>query len=216
MSVPSPTSDAAARERAPLAAEPACGGTALLVIDMISAWDFPDAETLAPRALDIAPRIAALKSRCQAAGVPVIYANDNRGRWRSAFGEIVEAARRAGGEALAIVEQLAPGPEDYRVLKPKHSGFFATPLELLLAHLEVRRLILTGVTGDQCVLATAADARMRDFAVAIPPDCVASLSAERDERALRYFEEVLRAEVSPSGALCWPEAPPEDDAPPGP
>lgn len=208
--------DDAARQRAPLAAEPAHGGTALLVIDMVSAWDFPDAGTLAPRALRIAPHIAALKARCQAAGVPVIYANDNRGRWRSAFGDLVEAARRAGGDALRIAEQLTPSREDYRVLKPKHSGFYATPLELLLAHLAVRRLILTGVTGDQCVLATAADARMRDFAVAIPPDCVASLSEERDARAARYFEEVLGAEVSPSEALRWPESAPEDGAPEGP
>ena len=214
VSAPPSSTDASARERTPLASEAACGGTALLVIDMISAWDFPDADRLAPRARAIAPRIAALKARCQAAGVPVVYANDNRGRWRSAFGELVDAARAAGGDALAIVEQLAPGREDYRVLKPKHSGFFATPLELLLAHLEVRRLILTGVTGDQCVLATAADARMRDFAVAIPPDCVASLSAERDERALRYFDEVLGADVSLSRALCWPESPPGE--PPGP
>lgn len=209
-------SDASARERAPLAAAPARRATALLVIDMISAWDFPDAGTLAPRALRIAPRIAALKARCRLAGVPVIYANDNRGRWRSAFGELVEAARRAGGDALRIAEQLTPTREDYRVLKPKHSAFYATPLELLLAHLAVRRLILTGVTGDQCVLATAADARMRDFAVAIPPDCVASLSDERDARAARYFEEVLGAEVSPSGALRWPEPAPDGGAPPGP
>ena len=95
VSAVSSPSDASARERAPLAAEPARGGTALLVVDMISAWDFPDAGTLAPRALRIAPRIAALKARCQAAGVPVIYANDNRGRWRSAFGELVDAARRS-------------------------------------------------------------------------------------------------------------------------
>jgi nicotinamidase-related amidase len=164
-------SDASARERAPLAAAPARRATALLVIDMISAWDFPDAGTLAPRALRIAPRIAALKARCQLAGVPVIYANDNRGRWRSAFGELVEAARRAGGDALRIAEQLTPTREDYRVLKPKHSAFYATPLGCCCAHLAVRHLILTGVTGDQCVLATRGRCpHMRDFAVAIPPE----------------------------------------------
>jgi hypothetical protein len=112
VSAASPPPDASARERAPLADEPARSGTALLVIDMISAWDFPDAERLVPRALRIAPRIAALKARCQAAGVPVIYANDNRGRWRSAFGELVDAARRAGGGGQPNSAQQKPHRAD--------------------------------------------------------------------------------------------------------
>ena len=82
-------------ERAPLADAPAGHGTALLIIDMISTWDFPDADKLAPRAAAIAPRIGALKLRCARAGMPAIYVNDNRERWRSEFREIARACRRS-------------------------------------------------------------------------------------------------------------------------
>ena len=70
-------------DRAPLAERAAAGGLALLVVDMVSNWDFPDAEAIARAARAIAPRIGALKARCTRAGVPVVFVNDNRGRWRS-------------------------------------------------------------------------------------------------------------------------------------
>jgi nicotinamidase-related amidase len=171
-----------------LAPENAAGHTALLIIDMINIWDFPDAEKLLPRAAAIAPRIAALKARCRNAGVPVIYANDNRGRWRSDFPALVGLSLGQGGAGAAITSALQPDPDDYFVLKPKHSAFFGTPLELLLQHLDARRLILTGVASDQCVLATAMEAVMRDLAVVVPRDCVASQSAARNETVLRQLE----------------------------
>jgi nicotinamidase-related amidase len=171
-----------------LAPENAAGHTALLIIDMINIWDFPDAEKLLPRAAAIAPRIAALKARCRKAGVPVIYANDNRGRWRSDFPALVGLSLGQGGAGAAIASALQPEPDDYFVLKPKHSAFFGTPLELLLQHLDARRLILTGVASDQCVIATAMEAVMRDLAVVVPRDCVASQSVARNETVLRQLE----------------------------
>lgn len=166
---------------------------------MISEWSFVGARPLLSQTIAIAPRIAALKARCRAVGVPVIYANDNRGQWRSDFRQVVEHAQAAGGAAARMAHQLAPRDDDYFVLKPKHSAFFATPMELLLQHLEVRRLLLVGVSCDQCVMATASDARMRDFEVLVPRDCVASPSAARNRRALEHLQQVmqLRTTVSP-------------------
>jgi len=159
-----------------------------LIIDMINCWDFPDAEKLLPRAAAIAPRIAALKARCRDAGVPVIYANDNRGRWRSDFPSLVALSLGQGGAGALITSTLRPDADDYFVLKPKHSAFFGTPLELLLQHLKASRLILTGVASDQCVLATAMEAVMRDLAVVVPRDCVASQSVTRNDTVLRQLE----------------------------
>jgi nicotinamidase-related amidase len=178
---------------APLAnGTPAAGATALVVIDMISTWGFPDANPLLAQAARIAPAIAGLKARCRRAGVPVIYANDNRGMWRSDFREVYAGALEAGGRGAGIAEQLAPDDDDYFVLKPKRSGFFATPLHLLLQHLHVRRLLLAGVASDQCVVNTAVDAHMRDYDVVLPRDCSASHTTGRHQRALRHFEEALR------------------------
>ena len=186
-------------DRAPLAEDHAAGATALLVIDMLSTWDFPDGEAMLKRAERIAPRIATLRKRCRTAGVPVIYANDNRGRWRSDFREVVAMAIERGDGAARIAELLKPERDDYFVLKPKHSAFFGTPLDLLLRHLHAKRLILTGVTSDQCVVFTAADARMHDYEVVVPRDCVASLSVERDRRLLDYFAEVSQV-ATPVGS----------------
>ncbi len=166
-------------------------GSALLIIDMLSRWDFPDAERLLPAAAGIAPRIATLAQRCRSGGVPVIYANDNHGRWRSDVRRLVTAAKAGEGQGAAIARQLEPEDTDYIVLKPKHSGFHATPLDLLLRHLKVKRLILTGVASDQCVLYTAADAHMHDYEVVVPADCIGTQSDERNTRALQHFEQAL-------------------------
>lgn len=173
------------------------GKTALLIIDMISCWDFPDAEKLLPGASRIAPAIAALRARCRGADVPIIYANDNYGQWRSDFEALVERSSNGVAAGARITDMLAPGEDDYFVLKPKHSAFFATPMELLLRDLGVARLLLTGVASDQCVLVTAAEARMRDLDVVVPRDCVASQSDERNTAVLRQFEQVHKLETTP-------------------
>lgn len=184
-----------------LAPERAAGHTALLIIDMINCWDFPDADKLLPRAAAIAPRIAALKARCRKAGVPVIYANDNRGRWRSDFPALVEESLAKNSAGATVTRTVQPGPDDYFVLKPKQSAFFGTPLELLLRHLDARRLILTGVASDQCVLVTATEAGMRDLGVVVPRDCVASQSASRNEIVLRQLEEFQKLPTTPSSRI---------------
>ena len=187
-----------------LAARDAAGGLALLIVDMISDWTFPDAGKLLPPSAAVAPQIAAFKARCRRAGVPVIYANDNRGQWRSDFRDVVQHSLAAGGQGARITELLLPDEDDYFVLKPKHSAFFATPMELLLRHLQARRLILTGVASDQCVVMTAEDARMRDYEVVVPQDCVASQTPARNRRALAHFEEVMDIRTTASSRLRLP------------
>lgn len=180
---------------------PVDGGAVVLITDMISTWDFPDADKLLPHALAIAPAIARLKARCRKAGVPVVYANDNLGRWRSDLHELVERSLQSGGAGAAITAQLAPDADDYVVLKPKHSAFYATPLELLLQDLHSGWLVIAGVASDQCVLATASDARMRDRAVVVPRDCVASQTTARTRASIVHFETVLKIATTPSRRL---------------
>jgi nicotinamidase-related amidase len=173
-----------------LAAEQTPGDTALLIIDMISDWQFPDADKLLPQVRRIVPAIASLKRRCQQQRVPVIYANDNQGRWRSDFRQLVEASLQ--GPGAEITRALMPDGDDYFLLKPKHSAFFCTPLDLLLEDLKVDRLLLTGVASDQCIATTAVDARMRNYRVEAPSDCIASQTDERNRRMLEHFAQALR------------------------
>lgn len=174
---------------------------ALLLIDMINDLEFEGGENVAKSATAAAERIAALKQRARERGIPVIYANDNFGKWRSDFREVVKHCLEDGVRGQRLAELLQPGRDDYFVLKPKHSAFFETTLATLLEHLGARHLILTGITADICVLMTASDAYMRDYTVHVPADCVASLEDVDTRQALRYMQRVLRADVTASTEL---------------
>jgi nicotinamidase-related amidase len=171
----------------------------LLIIDMINAFDFEGAKAMLPRALAAAKAIARLKLRARRAGVPTVYVNDNFGRWRSDFHQILEHCLRSPGRNIA--RMLEPHPEDYFVLKPKHSGFQFTTLDVLLEHLGAETLILTGVAGNFCVLFTAHDAYMRDYRLVVPRDCIASLTKDNDRYALAHMAEVTKADVKASAKV---------------
>jgi nicotinamidase-related amidase len=176
-------------------------GAALLLVDVINDFDFPEAEQLLRFARPMAERIALLKERAAAAGVPVIYANDNFGRWRSDFNSQIEHCLRQGPEVREIIELLHPGELDYFVLKPKHSGFFSTTLDTLLRYLGAHTLIIAGVATNICVLFTANDAYMRDYQLIVPNDCVAANTQEDNDNALEQIRVVLKATVCPSESI---------------
>jgi nicotinamidase-related amidase len=173
-------------------------GNALVLIDVINDFDFPLAEALLRYALPAAKRIAALKERARRARIPAIYANDNFGQWRSDFRQQIEYCSEKGGRGSQIVELLRPDDDDYFVLKPMHSGFFSTTLEVLLERLEAERLILVGFAADICVLYTANDAYMRGFKVAVPSDCVASETKRQFRFALEHMSKRLKADTKKS------------------
>ena len=176
---------------------------ALLVIDMINRLDFDGAERMAPGALAAARRIGALRVRFHERAWPVIYANDNFAHWRADFRELVAMTARTEGAPAEIVRHLAPDACDYFVLKPKHSAFLATPLAVLLAKLGVRRLLLTGMALESCVLATAADANAREYELAVVRDAVAGQPAYR-QAALRTLAGPGTARVVASrSAIAW-------------
>jgi nicotinamidase-related amidase len=169
---------------------------ALIIVDVINDLDFPEAKQLARFIPALAANLARLKRRAKAARVPVIYVNDNFGRWRSDFRALIEHCRKGKGRSL--IEKLYPEQDDYFVLKPKHSGFFSSTLETLLRYLRVRRLIITGIAGNFCVLFTANDAYMRDYELAIPSDCVISNTTKENTEALQLMKRYLKADTSRS------------------
>jgi nicotinamidase-related amidase len=179
---------------------------ALLLIDVINDLDFPEANQLLRYARPMAKKLSRLKQRAKEAGVPVIYVNDNFGRWRSDFRRQVQHCLRDGSRGHEIVSLLQPDEDDYFVLKPKHSGFFSTTLETLLHYLGSRKLILTGIAGNFCVLFTANDAYMRDYDLIIPSDCTVSNTAEENREALALMRKFLKADTRPSTKLRLPKA----------
>ena len=180
---------------------PSRSTTAIIILDLISDYSFEDGAKIARAALPVAKRIARLKARARKAGVPAIYVNDALGRWRSDFPGLVRHSLGEGSPGAAIVKEIAPAPDDYCVLKPKHSGFYATALETLLDYIGANRLILTGVSSHQCVLFTANDAYVRDLSLAIPRDCISARNVKDTRLALEYFTRVLGADVRTSTAI---------------
>ncbi|HEX8686884.1 MAG TPA: isochorismatase family cysteine hydrolase [Pyrinomonadaceae bacterium] len=174
---------------------------ALLLIDVINDLEFSSGEDLLRHALPMAERLAALKRRAKEAGVPVVYVNDNFGKWQSDFKKILEHCLEEDVRGRPVVELLRPEEDDYFVLKPKHSGFFSTTLDILLNYLQAKTLVLTGLTGDICVLFTAHDAYMRDFDLVIPADCVASDDPSENEYTLRKMATLMDADIRPSAEV---------------
>jgi nicotinamidase-related amidase len=174
---------------------------ALLLIDVINDLEFDEGEQLIEYALPMADRLAALKSEAKRAGIPIIYVNDNFGKWQSDFNKLLKHCLQGDVRGKPLVERLEPDEDDYFVLKPKHSGFFSTTLDTLLEYLQARTLIITGLAGNICVLFTANDAYMRDFHLVVPSDCVASNTPEENEHALELMSKVLKADIRPSKEL---------------
>jgi nicotinamidase-related amidase len=174
---------------------------ALLIVDVINDLDFPEAKQLARFIPALADQIARLKRRAKVAKVPVIYVNDNFGRWRSDLDALIEHCREGKGRSL--IEKLYPEQDDYFVLKPKHSGFFSSTLETLLRYLGVRHLIITGIAGNFCILFTANDAYMRDYELTVPSDCVISNTAKENKEVLQLMQRYLNADTRPSQRITF-------------
>ena len=180
--------------------------TALLLVDYINPLDFDHGEALRPAAEKAAARTAELKRKLKAKSIPTIYANDNFGRWRSEFSELVAACAEPDSRGHKLAQALKPDPDDLSVLKPRHSAFYGSPLEFLLAELEVRRLVIAGLVTEMCVLFTAHDAYVRKFELWVPEDCVASVAGEDHARTISHLRDVLGADTRASDAVTLEEA----------
>jgi nicotinamidase-related amidase len=179
-------------------AQPGKSATALLLIDVINDMEFPEGDKLLRQTLPAARRIAALKMRATAARIPIIYVNDNFGKWRSDFQKQVRHCLQDGVRGEPVARLLAPDQEDYFVLKPKSSAFFGTTLHPLLDHLSISTLVLTGVAADVCILFTAHDAHLRDYKIIVPADCVASNFKRETTAALANMKKATHALICES------------------
>lgn len=175
--------------------------SALLIIDMLNTLQFPEGRQLLKHAKPIAKNILRLKQKLKSKGVPIIYVNDNFGKWRSSWEQVYEITADEDCLGKPLAQTLKPENGDYFVLKPKHSGFYSTTLEVLLEELGTKKLIMTGIAGNICVLFTANDAHMRDFEVIVPRDCIASNTTADNNFALRQLREVFGMKTPLSKSL---------------
>jgi nicotinamidase-related amidase len=171
--------------------------TALLVIDMLNTYEHEDAEVLVPNVEKIVDPLADLISRVRdREDIDLIYVNDNYGDFTADFDGILKAA--LDGERPDLVSPIAPDEDCQRVLKVRHSAFYASSLAYLLRRTETQRLIITGQVTEQCILYSALDAYVRHFSFMVPPDCVAHIDPELGDAALTMMEKNMHAELVPA------------------
>ncbi|KAI8822236.1 Isochorismatase-like protein [Fimicolochytrium jonesii] len=176
-------------------------GIALLLVDLINDIEFEGNEYMVEHAKEMAPRIKDMAQECRDLGVPVIYCNDNFGKWRSNLEQIYDTIASGDTPGSSVAQLLKPSKDDYFILKPKHSAFYATALESLLTYLQVKSLIIVGMAGNVCILFSANDAYMRDYALYVPRDCIASSSREEADAAILLMDRALGTCTKPSTEL---------------
>jgi nicotinamidase-related amidase len=175
-----------------------CSKTVLLLVDVVNPLEFDGADQLAPSALAAARRTAALRQRLTAEGFRTVFANDNYGMWTSDFQALWKRCAARRGPAGQIAKTLKPSSKDFTLLKPRHSAFYATALDILLKQLRCKKLVIAGIAADSCVLFSAMDAYLRDFSLWVPADCIAAETAEARDMALEQMARVLKADIRPA------------------
>ena len=173
----------------------------LILVDVLNDLDFPGSQSIVRIASSLSGNIARLKKRCSRAGIPTIYVNDNHAKWRSDFTAVVTHCRQKDVPGRALVEPLLPSPDDYIVLKPRHSAFYSTPLDTLLSYFLARAVILAGITTDACILTTACEIHVRDLKLFVPSDCVAAINPRMHKIAMELMENSLGARTTTSSRL---------------
>ncbi|MGS5087026.1 cysteine hydrolase family protein [Hydrogenophaga sp. A37] len=180
---------------------------AILLIDFINPLDFPEAGKLAAPAVEAARCTRQMVRAARSNGIPVIYANDNFDCWRSDFTTLVTGLRQGSGPSALIARLLRPQRQDLTVLKPMHSAFYGTPLDILLDKIGVRTLVMAGLAADICVQMSAADAFLRGLKVHVPEDCTAAETTQKKTIALAYMRDILECDTRHWRSLRWLEPP---------
>ncbi len=176
------------------------GRAAVLALDLITDFDFPDGPAVRRALAARAGPLRQLLARARRAHVPVIFANDNLGEWRSDAPALIAHCTRPHLPGASLVKTLLPAPGDCIVLKPRHSAFFGTPLAALLDEREVRTLVIAGISAESCVWMTACDAHTRGFDLVIPTDTMAAATAKGLRLSLTGLRDVLGARVPKTAA----------------
>jgi nicotinamidase-related amidase len=172
------------------------GRTALIVTDMLNHYEHEDADKLTVSVEKTLPELVALRDRADQEGAPVIYVNDNHDEWESSRDQLVEAALE--GARGDLVEPILPRDGDLFLAKTRHSIFYSTPVEHILAQEDVDHVVICGQVTEQCILYSALDAYLRHLDVTVPRDAVAHIFGDLADASLTMMERNMHAEVCPA------------------
>jgi nicotinamidase-related amidase len=168
--------------------------TALIVVDVLNAYEHEDADRLIASVDAALPKMEALLGEARERDLLRIYVNDNFDDWTLDRGKLLERAMQTE-HGRRLVEPLAPDEDVPLVLKGRHSIFWETPLAYMLRQQDVGHIVLCGQVTEQCILYSALDAHIRHFDVTVARDACAHIHEDLAEAALRMMEVNMGARV---------------------
>lgn len=170
---------------------------ALVILDMLNDFVLPGSPLEVPETRKVIPAIKREIQRARQKGNPVIYICDTHAPGDKEFSKFGWPAHAVKGtKGSHVVDELKPEAGDVIVEKTTYSGFYQTKLDDILRNLGVGSLRLTGTVTHICVLFTASDAVVRDYAVTVVEDGVAGIEREDHLAALRIMKNVLGAKIT--------------------
>lgn len=175
--------------------------TALLVIDVLTSSE-PDA-VYAPKGDEAryAENCVRLTRAARAAGLPVIFANDDHIEGVDRELELWGAHGIHGKVHNLPALEAGSGERDFIVPKRRYSAFFGTSLDLLLRELGVRTLIAIGEDSNVCVLHTLADAFYLGYETIVGEDATRTFLCGTQEGAIEHFVTCYGSKVCPTDEL---------------
>jgi len=162
------------------------GATALLIVDMLNEFCKPGGAMVLPGYEALLGPQRRLIAAGRQAGCPIVFLVDSHRpnvrqdrEWLKRTPHCVE-----GSWGAAVIEDLAPQPDDIYVVKRRYSGFFNTDLDLTLKDLGVEAVVVMGVVTNICVRSTVHDAFFLGYQVVVPEDCVAATGPREQASSL--------------------------------
>lgn len=142
----------------------------------------------------VVPNTARLLKVFRQIGAPVIYVT--LGCERPDFSDAPPHLRRLfeitnnvkGAREHEILDEIQPCPGELVVNKRTQGAFASTGLEAILRAMGIRQLVITGVSTNMCVDATARGASDRGFSTVIVSDATGTCSDAMQEASLLTFK----------------------------
>jgi nicotinamidase-related amidase len=167
---------------------------AILVIDMLNDFILEGAPLECSAGRKIITPIKKLIEHARNKKIPVIFIADSHDPDDREF-QIWPPHAVEKTKGSEVIDELKPQKGDIIVKKKTYDGFFRTNLEKILKSKKIDTVVLTGVCTDICILHTGSSATLLGYKVIVPRDCVAALTDEDHNFALKHLQNVLKSDI---------------------
>ena len=170
--------------------------TALLVIDVLTASGEDAVYQPQGNEAVYANNCARLVDAARAAGLPVIFANDDHIEGVDKELELWGPHGIHGKVQNHPALKAGTGERDYIIPKRRYSGFFGTSLDLLLRELGIKTLVAIGEDSNVCVLHTLADAYYLGYQTIVPQDATRTFLCGTQEGAIEHYVKCFGSQIT--------------------